>query len=112
LRQVLINILSNAVKYNTSTEPRIDIEGRSEGATVRIDIRDNSGGITREEASTVFEKNTPKEIAPTWSRVRDRGCRSAGRSCARSAVIWPSSSAKVTAFFRLTFGPESPAGDA
>ncbi len=56
LRQVLINILSNAVKYNTATDPEVRVRTATQGAVVRIDVIDNGGGITREEATTVFEK--------------------------------------------------------
>lgn len=56
LRQVLINILSNAVKYNTSATPRIHVRTQQAGPNVLVDIIDNGGGITREEAATVFEK--------------------------------------------------------
>lgn len=56
LRQVLINILSNAVKYNAADPPRIDIRGAVDGGFVTLDILDNGGGISRLEATTVFEK--------------------------------------------------------
>lgn len=56
LRQVLINILSNAVKYNTSESPRIDIRTHASDLNIFIDIIDNGGGVSREEASSVFEK--------------------------------------------------------
>ena len=56
LRQVLINILSNAVKYNETTNPRIDIKVTEHKKSVQIDISDNGGGVTREDANTVFEK--------------------------------------------------------
>jgi len=58
LRQALINVLSNAVKYNGSRLPRIDIRTHATGAHVSIDIIDNGGGVTREEAATVFDKFT------------------------------------------------------
>jgi Na+/proline symporter/nitrogen-specific signal transduction histidine kinase len=56
LRQVLINILSNAVKYNTAPAPQIRIATRAAGQAVSIDIVDNGGGVTRDDVSTVFEK--------------------------------------------------------
>ena len=56
LRQVLINLLSNAMKYNTAEAPRIDIQiGSLAGRTV-IDVVDNGGGIGRDEAEAVFQK--------------------------------------------------------
>jgi signal transduction histidine kinase len=56
LRQVLINILSNAVKYNTSEIPNIHVRTHSSELYIYIDIIDNGGGVSREEASSVFEK--------------------------------------------------------
>ncbi|MFN0264752.1 ATP-binding protein [Tepidamorphus sp. 3E244] len=56
LRQVLINLLSNAVKYNRSDEPEIYIRADNSGDAVLIDVIDNGGGVSREEASVVFEK--------------------------------------------------------
>jgi len=56
LRQVLINLLGNAVKYNSSAEPVIRVVARSRGGVAQIDVIDNGGGVSREEAQTVFEK--------------------------------------------------------
>ena len=56
LRQVLINILSNAVKYNGAEVPEILVRTSHDDRTIKIDIIDNGGGVTREEANTVFEK--------------------------------------------------------
>ncbi len=56
LRQVLINILSNAVKYNPSPDPKIVVRTNAEGRNVTIDVIDNGGGVTREDASMIFEK--------------------------------------------------------
>jgi signal transduction histidine kinase len=56
LQQVLINILSNAVKYNTADQPRIKVHGERQKSRVLIDIIDNGGGITHVEATTVFDK--------------------------------------------------------
>ena len=56
LRQVLMNILSNAVKYNTAASPSIHVRTVENHRSAFIDVIDNGGGITREEATTVFEK--------------------------------------------------------
>jgi Na+/proline symporter/nitrogen-specific signal transduction histidine kinase len=56
LRQVLINLLSNAVKYNKSADPEIVIQAQSIGDLVELDVIDNGGGVSREDAATVFEK--------------------------------------------------------
>lgn len=56
LRQVLLNVLSNAIKYNFAENPEIFVRARSVRENVVIDIIDNGGGVSREEAKTVFEK--------------------------------------------------------
>ncbi|MCW2306122.1 sensor histidine kinase [Rhodobium gokarnense] len=56
LRQVLINVLSNAVKYNAAEEPSIHVRTNVRGPVVHIDIIDNGGGVSRQDATVVFEK--------------------------------------------------------
>lgn len=56
LHQVLLNILSNAVKYNDSDTPEIAVRTHRSGAHVLIDIKDNGGGISHEDAPVIFEK--------------------------------------------------------
>ncbi|MEM7168567.1 MAG: sensor histidine kinase [Pseudomonadota bacterium] len=56
LHQVLINILSNAIKYNHAPEPRIQVRSLVTREKVTIDIIDNGGGVSREDAAMVFEK--------------------------------------------------------
>lgn len=56
VRQVLINILSNAVKYNTASNPKIDLRTHSGDDALYVDIIDNGGGVTREDVAMFFEK--------------------------------------------------------
>ncbi len=56
LRQVLINLLSNAVKYNRADEPEIRVRAAQHRDTIMIDVIDNGGGVSREDAGIVFEK--------------------------------------------------------
>ncbi|MBO6782575.1 MAG: sodium:solute symporter [Alphaproteobacteria bacterium] len=56
LRQALINILANAVKYNTAPSPMIELRAVVEGDRAWVDVIDNGGGVSREEASTIFDK--------------------------------------------------------
>jgi len=56
LRQVLINILSNAVKYNNSESPEIKLVTHLDDKFCYIDISDNGGGVSREDEATIFEK--------------------------------------------------------
>ncbi len=54
--QVLINLLSNAIKYNTSKQPKITIRCHTTNSLLYIDIADNGGGVSRDDADTVFDK--------------------------------------------------------
>ena len=55
LQQIIWNLLSNAVKF---TEPggMIELSGQRTGSSVRITVRDNGKGISREHLSTIFER--------------------------------------------------------
>lgn len=56
LRQVLINVLSNAVKYNDADQPEINVRTRVRHRAVHVDVIDNGGGVSREDAAMVFDK--------------------------------------------------------
>lgn len=56
LRQVLINVLSNAVKYNDADKPEIEVRAWVQDSVVHVDVIDNGGGVNREDAAMVFEK--------------------------------------------------------
>ena len=56
LQQILINLISNSIKYNTSENPVIFVRCESSQDYLHIDISDNGGGVRREEAATIFEK--------------------------------------------------------
>jgi len=56
LRQVLINVLSNAVKYNDAERPEIEIRTQVGDGAVYVDVIDNGGGVSREDSAMVFEK--------------------------------------------------------
>ena len=56
LRQVLINLISNAIKYNAAAEPQVEIAWSVEGHALCIDLIDNGGGVSREEAERIFSK--------------------------------------------------------
>ncbi len=63
VRQVLINILSNAVKYNTAEDPVITVSTRSSIYAVSVDISDNGGGVSAADAKIVFDKFSRGERA-------------------------------------------------
>ena len=56
LSQVIINLISNAIKYGRGPAPRIDISARRSGRLVHIDVVDNGPGIPAEDSDRVFEK--------------------------------------------------------
>ena len=56
LRQVLINLLSNSVKYNDASPPKILIHPFKDSGFLNIDVSDNGGGVSLEDANIVFEK--------------------------------------------------------
>lgn len=48
LQQTFMNLIGNAVKYNDSPEPRIEITSRDDGPFVEFAVRDNGPGIAPE----------------------------------------------------------------
>lgn len=53
---LLMNILSNAVKYNASPTCRIDIRIAREDRSLLVSFRDNGIGIAKEERKQIFRK--------------------------------------------------------
>src|SRR5690606_28962124 len=56
LRQVLINLLSNAMRYNAAPRPEITVRTGLVDNALCIDVIDNGGGVGQDEAGAVFEK--------------------------------------------------------
>jgi len=55
IEQILSNLLSNALKYATGTDP-VDVVLRQDGDAVELAVVDHGPGIPAEEASRVFER--------------------------------------------------------
>jgi PAS domain S-box-containing protein len=55
LRQVLQNLLDNAIKYGAGTAARIYIGARREGDLVTFHVRDNGTGIPAEKLQSIFD---------------------------------------------------------
>lgn len=53
---LLMNILTNAVKYNASGRPRIDISFERRKNSLLLRVRDNGIGIAEEEKTMIFRK--------------------------------------------------------
>lgn len=58
LKQVLINLVSNAIKYNQAENPQVTIRIHAHGSGWWVDVEDNGGGVSQAEAQAVFEKFT------------------------------------------------------
>ncbi len=56
MQQILINLISNSIKYNNSDHPEIHVRSVTDGDSLHIEISDNGGGVRREEAAMIFEK--------------------------------------------------------
>ncbi len=55
LRQVLMNLLDNAIKYSPAGD-EVEVRAYAEDGHVRIDVRDRGPGIAREDQGLIFEK--------------------------------------------------------
>ncbi len=56
LSQVFINLISNAIKYNTSAEPRVHVTSRITAGDYEVLVEDNGPGILPEERELIFSK--------------------------------------------------------
>lgn len=56
LCQVFVNLISNAIKYNTSPEPRVEIRSVVRDGVYEVLIADNGLGIRPEERERIFSK--------------------------------------------------------
>ncbi len=56
LSQVLINLISNAIKYNDADEPVVEVRSRLSRGNFVVEVADNGAGIPRDERTLIFEK--------------------------------------------------------
>jgi Na+/proline symporter/signal transduction histidine kinase len=56
LSQVLINLVSNAIKYNDAASPIVSIRSYIEGPNYCVEIADNGAGIAETEQPRIFDK--------------------------------------------------------
>jgi len=56
LIQVLMNLLSNALKFSPAGHGRVEVTLRVLDGELRIDVRDNGPGVRRQDQSLIFDK--------------------------------------------------------
>lgn len=56
LCQVLINLVSNAIKYNDASAPMVEVGSRVEAGRYIVEVADNGPGIGSAEREVIFEK--------------------------------------------------------
>ncbi len=80
LTQVLINLLSNALKYNDSDAPRVWAEMSVSGGVARLSVSDNGPGVAEADRERVFLK-----FSRGWDR-KDRGGAGLGLAISREIM--------------------------
>ena len=81
IEQVIVNIVSNAVKYN-QRGGRVDISGGEKGESVFLTVSDTGLGIPEEDLPRVFERFYRVDKA----RSRERGGTGLGLAIAREII--------------------------
>ncbi|MEL6266635.1 MAG: ATP-binding protein, partial [Pseudomonadota bacterium] len=114
LQQILVNLLSNGIKYNGAEAPAITVSAAAPADRVpgvlAIDVSDNGGGVTREEAEDIFSKFTRglRAIADTGAGLGLPISRAMAEGMGgRLDVVFRED---ATSFFRLTLPLATPPG--
>jgi signal transduction histidine kinase len=56
LTQVIVNLISNAVKFCAQKDGRIQLEAWQDAGFLRVDVKDNGTGIARADQQKIFER--------------------------------------------------------
>ncbi len=56
LMQVIVNLISNAVKFSRQEQGWVRLEARREDGALRVDVRDNGIGIDKKDHGRIFER--------------------------------------------------------
>lgn len=70
LQQILINLISNAIKYNDKEKVKIEIDFNEEESAYRFAVKDNGIGIAVQDQTKIFEMF---EVVATKDRDGHRG---------------------------------------
>ncbi len=67
IRQILVNLIGNAIKFTAAGQVRVDVQFRGSGEKlyVRIQVRDTGMGIGRERVESVFETFEQEDTSTT-----------------------------------------------
>ena len=55
IQEIFTNLLTNALKYNSSSEPTVTIQTSQKGGTVTVSVRDNGIGISEAHHHDIFK---------------------------------------------------------
>ncbi len=83
VRQILLNLAGNAIKFTRSGEVALEIEvleSTPRGTHVRCEVRDTGIGIPMDRQKTLFAPFTQVDTSTTRKAVRVWACRSCGGS--------------------------------
>src|SRR5262249_58749859 len=56
LMQVIVNLISNAVKFSDKETGWVRLEARREDSALRGDVRDNGIGVDKKDHTRIFER--------------------------------------------------------
>jgi signal transduction histidine kinase len=56
LMQVIVNLISNAVKFSDKEKGWVRLEARREDSALRVEVRDNGIGIDKKDHGKIFER--------------------------------------------------------
>ncbi|PKO85968.1 MAG: signaling protein [Betaproteobacteria bacterium HGW-Betaproteobacteria-12] len=65
LRQVLINLLGNALKFTEHGAVSLNVTGSADGKQLRFEVRDTGIGIAAEQQGTIFDSFTQADTSTT-----------------------------------------------
>ncbi|MEQ8828545.1 MAG: ATP-binding protein [Alphaproteobacteria bacterium] len=66
LRQVFLNLITNAIKYNSSPEPKVTVLSAIENGRYCVSVEDNGAGIRAEDRERIFQK-----FSRGWRQSKD-----------------------------------------